>query len=94
MARPASRPAPAGWVESDRREPADWAEFVTLALTGAAANVGSIEAALRGRPGSWEADGARSLLQSTAGERQAVLHRTAPPRTAPSRSSSPCTSRW
>ncbi len=29
----------------------DWAEFVTLALAGAAANVGSIEGALNGRPG-------------------------------------------
>lgn len=35
--------------------PIDWAEFVTLALAGAAANAGGIETILAGRPGSWEA---------------------------------------
>ena len=34
----------------------DWAEFVTLALAGATANVGSIDAVSSGRPGSWEAN--------------------------------------
>jgi hypothetical protein len=65
---------------SGSREPDDWAEFVTLALAGAAANVGSIEAALSGRPGSWEAEGVRSLLHSTVGHDQAGLleHRTEP----------------
>ncbi|MDN5899603.1 MAG: hypothetical protein L0H74_05990, partial [Brachybacterium sp.] len=60
--------------------PADWAEFVTLALTGAAANVGGIDVALAGRPGSWEADGVRQLLQSTVGQDEAHLwrHRTNP----------------
>ncbi|CAB4896983.1 MAG: hypothetical protein F2825_00390 [Actinobacteria bacterium] len=48
-------------------EPADWAEFVTHALAGAAANIGGIEAILAGRPGSWEADGVRNLLTSTVG---------------------------
>lgn len=38
----------------------DWAEFVTLAVAGAVANVGSVEKALQGRPGSWEADSERS----------------------------------
>ena len=68
------------WVESGLREPADWAEFVTQALAGAAANVGSIEAALSGRPGSWEADCVRNLLMSTVGEDEASLleHRTEP----------------
>ena len=51
-----------------RTEPADWAEFVTLALAGAAANVGSVDRALEGRPGSWEASLVRQLLAGTLGE--------------------------
>lgn len=35
----------------------DWAEFVTLALAGAAANIGGVESVLAGRPSSWEAEG-------------------------------------
>lgn len=68
------------WVESGQTEAADWAEFVTQALAGAAANVGSIEAVLAGRPGSWEAAGVRSLLVSTVGEDESYLleHRTEP----------------
>lgn len=62
------------WVESGRREPADWAEFVTLALAGAAANVGGIDTVLAGRPGSWEADGVRQLLTSTVGHDEEHLH--------------------
>lgn len=60
--------------------PGDWAEFVTLTLAGAAANVGGIEVALGGRPGSWEADYVRSLLTSTVGHDEAQLleHRTEP----------------
>jgi hypothetical protein len=56
----------------------DWAEFVTLALAGAAANVGGIDDALAGRPGSWEADQVRNLLTSTVGEdeQQLLDHRT------------------
>lgn len=70
----------AEWVDSGRTEPDDWAEFVTLALAGAAANVGSIEAVLAGRPGSWEADGVRQLLTSTVGYDGEYLleHRTEP----------------
>lgn len=61
-------------------EPSDWAEFVTLALAGAAANVGSIGAALAGRPGSWEADKVGDLLRSTVGHDEQYLfeHRTEP----------------
>lgn len=60
--------------------PCDWAEFVTRALAGTAANLDGIEAALAGRPGSWEAEGVRSLLLSTLGEDEQVLleHRTEP----------------
>lgn len=60
-------------------EPVDWAEFVTLALAGAAANIGHIEAVLAGRPGSWEAEGVRQLLWSTVGDDDQLLrHRTEP----------------
>lgn len=70
-----------GWEpHPTQTEPADWAEFITLAVAGAAANVGSIEKALEGRPGSWEADAVRSMLLSTVGEDPAELlrHRTEP----------------
>jgi hypothetical protein len=40
---------------------ADWAEFVTQALAGAAANFGGVDAILAGRSGSWEAEGVRQL---------------------------------
>lgn len=59
--------------------PIDWAEFVTLALAGAAANVGSIEEALAGRPGSWEAEMVRRTLASTVFDDKDLLrHRTEP----------------
>jgi hypothetical protein len=60
--------------------PADWAEFVTLALAGAAANIGGIETILAGRPGSWEAGGVRQLLEATVGCDAEGLwrHRTEP----------------
>lgn len=71
------------WTDPDgqqRNQQADWAEFVTLALAGAAANLGSIEQALAGRPGSWEADHVRQLLVATVGEDERYLseHRTEP----------------
>lgn len=64
------------------RASGDWAEFVTQALAGAAANIGSVEAALAGRPGSWEADGVRNLLASTVGwnDEHLLEHRTEPVR--------------
>ena len=68
---------PDGQPVTDR---ADWAEFVSLALAGAAANIGGIEAILAGRPGSWEADYVRNLLTSTVGGDGEYLleHRTEP----------------
>ena len=73
------------WI-GDRRDgtrsarSCDWAEFVSLALAGAAANMGSVESVLAGRPGSWEADTVRTLLRSTVGpdEQQLLAHRTEP----------------
>jgi hypothetical protein len=82
LRRPVMRQAADGGWEPDpvRTEPADWAEFVTLAVAGAAANVGSVDRALEGRPGSWEADAVRAMLLSTVGENPAELlrHRTEP----------------
>lgn len=75
---------PGGRVEPHPSEtdPADWAEFVTLVLAGAAANLGGIEAALAGRPGSWEAAKVEDLLAAAVGSDQADLwrHRTEPVR--------------
>ncbi|MEP9385584.1 hypothetical protein [Nocardioides sp. KR10-350] len=67
-------------VDPGRSEQADWAEFVTLALAGATANLGGIDSALAGRSGSWEAAGVRSLLESTVGPDEDDLwrHRTEP----------------
>lgn len=67
-------------VDPDRTEQGDWAEFVSLALAGATANLGGIDTALGGRSGSWEAGGVRSLLESTVGPDEYDLwrHRTEP----------------
>lgn len=70
------------WIDSlmGEREQADWAEFVTLALAGAAANYGGVDAILAGRSGSWEAAGVRQLLHSTVAPDEERLweHRTEP----------------
>ena len=68
------------FVDSGRREPADFAEFVAQALVAAAANVGGVETVLAGRAGSWEADAVRQLLHGTAGYDDAFLvgYRTEP----------------
>lgn len=82
LQHPALQQTAAGDWQPDpnRTEASDWAEFVTQALAGAAANIGGVEAALAGRPGSWEADSIRSLLLATVGHDEAHLfeHRTEP----------------
>lgn len=67
---------------SAHTEPADFAEFLTEALAGTAANLGGIEALLAGRPGSWEADHLRQLLYYLAGDDEPELlrYRTEPVR--------------
>lgn len=68
---PARRFSPAtGWITDPAAEPdpVDWPQFVATALTAAAANVGGTEIALRGRPGSWEADAVRQLVDGTGGD--------------------------
>jgi hypothetical protein len=64
----------------ERFERADFAEFVSLALAGAAANAGGIEEILAGRSGSWEAGYVRDMLASTVGWEEEYLweHRTEP----------------
>ncbi|MER7694897.1 hypothetical protein [Streptomyces sp. NPDC097610] len=70
------------WIDDlmGATDQADWAELVTLALAGAAANFGGVEAILAGRSGSWEAEGIRQLLHSTVGPAENALweHRTEP----------------
>ncbi len=68
------------YVDTGRREPADFAEFVAQALVAAAANVGGVGPVLAGRSGSWEADAVRQLVVGTVGEDEEYLlaHRTAP----------------
>jgi hypothetical protein len=80
--RPRLYQTPAGRMEPHPTDtdPADWAEFVTLTLAGAAANLAGIGAALAGRPGSWEAAKVEDLLYAVIGEDPAGLwqHRTEP----------------
>ena len=63
-------------------EPADFADFLVTALVSAAANVGSVERVVAGRPGSWEAGLVRDLLRGVVGyedEAQTLVgHRTEP----------------
>jgi hypothetical protein len=69
------------WVRDPvRTEPADFAEFLTVAVASTAANVGGVEELLVGRPGSWEADYVRNMLHSTVGfdEAQLLEYRTEP----------------
>jgi hypothetical protein len=72
-----ARPGPDGRPLTTR---CDWAEFVTLAVAGAAANIGSTDEALAGRPGSWEAALVRDLLAAAVGphDEQLHQHRTEP----------------
>ncbi len=68
--------------------PIDWAEFVTRALAGAAANVGSTAKILSGRPGSWEPHGyARSRSRPWAPT--SVCSNTAPHRSPSTYGSTP-----
>lgn len=58
---------------------ADMGEILCRVATAVAANLGSEEALLAGRPGSWEAALIRQVVESTAGEHLAV-YRTVPVR--------------
>ena len=69
---------------NEHKEPADFAEIACHVITSVAANVGGVDTLLSGRPGSWEADYIRRIVQSTAGEDEAELlrYRTEPVRLA------------
>jgi len=56
-------------------EPIDFADLAAYILTTVAANVGSVDTLLAGRPGSWEADLVRQLVDGTAGDGLADLAR-------------------
>lgn len=49
-------------TEQEVVEPVDFAEIACHVLTAVAANVGSVEDLLAGRPGSWEADLVRQIV--------------------------------
>ncbi|CAM5540228.1 hypothetical protein [Leifsonia shinshuensis] len=49
-------------------EPVDFGEIACHVITRVAANLGGVDALLAGRPGSWEADYVRQIVQSTAGD--------------------------
>jgi hypothetical protein len=63
-------------------EPVDFGEIACHVITAVAANVGGVEVLLSGRPGSWEADYVRQIVQSTAGDDDTELlrYRTEPVR--------------
>lgn len=65
---------------NEHSEPVDFGEIACHVITAVAANVGSVEALLAGRPGSWEADYVRRIVLSAAGdnERQLLRYRSEP----------------
>lgn len=67
---------------NEHTEPVDFGEIACHVITAVAANVGGVEALLAGRPGSWEADYVRQIVQSTAGDDDTELmrYRTEPVR--------------
>lgn len=52
---------------AETTEPIDFAEVAAHLLAAVAANIGSVEQLLEGRPDSWEADLVRQLVEHTAG---------------------------
>jgi hypothetical protein len=67
---------------NEHTEHVDFGEIACHVITAVAANVGGVEVLLSGRPGSWEADYVRQIVQSTAGDDDAELlrYRTEPVR--------------
>jgi hypothetical protein len=64
-----------------KTEPVDFADLAAHVLTSVAANLGSVETLLTGRPGSWEADLVRRLVDGTAGaDGELIRWRTEPVR--------------
>jgi hypothetical protein len=68
-------------TDAETSEPVDFADLAAHMLTSVAANLGSTGTLLAGRPGSWEADLVRKLVDGTAGEDgELLLWRTEPVR--------------
>lgn len=67
---------------NEHTEPVDFGEIACHVITAVAANVGGVEVLLSGRPGSWEADYVRQIVQSTAGgdDTELLRYRTEPVR--------------
>jgi hypothetical protein len=65
--------AAAGLILDAHRAGYDIAEWLAAALALAASRLGSTEALLANRPGSWEAASLRQLLAGTAGEADEYL---------------------
>lgn len=65
-------------------EPVDFGEIACHVITTVAANLGGVDELLAGRPGSWEADYVRQIVQSTAGDDpdELLRYRTEPVRLA------------
>ncbi|MFI6134035.1 hypothetical protein [Micromonospora sp. NPDC051141] len=63
---------------AEATEPVDFADLAAQVLTSVAANLGGVDALLAGRPGSWEADLVRQLIERYAGEEQMLAWRTEP----------------
>jgi hypothetical protein len=56
----------------------DFGETVCDIVSTVAANVGSLDTLLQGRPGSWEADLVRQMVESTIPEEDLLTYRTEP----------------
>lgn len=56
----------------------DFGEIVCHVITTVAANLGGLDALLAGRPGSWEADSIRTIVESTVPEDELLTWRTEP----------------
>ncbi|MBS5253670.1 MAG: hypothetical protein E7G49_01375 [Cutibacterium granulosum] len=69
---------------SEHTEPDDFAGIACHVLTAVAANIGSVDELLAGRPRSWEAALIRQVVERTAGtdDRDLVAWRTEPVRLA------------
>ncbi|MBM0201867.1 hypothetical protein JNW90_01190 [Micromonospora sp. STR1s_5] len=63
---------------AEASEPVDFADLAAQVLTSVAANLGGGETLLAGRPGSWEADLVRQLIEGTTGEDRILAWRTEP----------------
>jgi hypothetical protein len=63
---------------AEATEPVDFADLAAHVLTSVAANLGGVETLLAGRPGSWEADLVRRLVEGTAPDDEILGWRTEP----------------